>query len=60
MPFFLRLVLIGLGTLAVVNPRLAWYLSDGWKFRDAEPSDAALVMARIGGVVTVLIGLFMR
>jgi hypothetical protein len=35
--------------MAIVWPRVAWYLSEGWKFRGAEPSSLALVMTRIGG-----------
>lgn len=47
-------ILIGIFNLAA--PEAAWYLSRGWQFKDAEPSDAALVMARVGGAAAILIG----
>lgn len=60
MPFFVRLIFIALGLVGVINPRLAWYLSDGWKFRDAEPSDTALFMARLGGIAMLGVAIFVR
>ena len=47
-------ILFGIFNLAA--PEAAWYLSRGWQFKDAEPSDAALVVTRIGGSVAILIG----
>jgi|GEM_PF-919153 len=52
------LFLIG-GLIAFFSPQTAWYLSIGWKLRDAEPSDAALAWNRISGVVLVVIGFIM-
>ena len=54
MLFSIIFILIGLFNLAA--PEAAWYLSRGWQFKDAEPSDAALVMTRIGGGAAILIG----
>jgi len=51
------LLLIGFGLLEVINPRITWYLSEGWKFKDAEPSDLYLAVSRVVGAVLVLIGL---
>lgn len=56
MPFIAFLMVL-LGALNFVNPRLGWYLSDGWRFRDAEPSDAVLVMNRVLGGIFILVGL---
>ena len=52
------IVLIG-GLVVFAVPEVAWYLKEGWKFRDAEPSDIALVMNKFGGVVGALIGIGM-
>lgn len=57
MPFWFLLIWIIVCSLGIFNPRLAWYLSEGWKFRDAEPSDAYLAWSRIGGVIFLIIGL---
>lgn len=54
---FIGLVALAVGIGGAIRPRWAWYLSDGWKFRAAEPSDAALVMAQVGGGVTAIVGL---
>ena len=53
------LILIILGIVAIINPKLSWYLSWGWRFKDVEPSEAALIAARLSGVIFVLFGLFL-
>lgn len=53
------LLLVGLGIFYVAAPRASWYLSHGWKFKDVEPSDAALTLRRFGGVAAILIGAIM-
>ena len=45
----LGLLVIALGIWNLAAPRTAWYLSYGWRFKNAEPSDAALVLGRVGG-----------
>lgn len=57
--FLLAIVLLGVGLFNILSPQTAWYLSEGWKFRDAEPSDLALGLARAGGVVCCLIGVIL-
>ncbi|MFF2481048.1 DUF6199 family natural product biosynthesis protein [Paenibacillus sp. NPDC058071] len=52
-------ILFILGIVAVLSPNTAWYLSIGWKFKDAEPSDAALFMHRVGGIIGVVFGLIL-
>ena len=51
------LLFMALGLLGAVAPRAAWYLAEGWKFRDVEPSDLALVMNRVLGVVFLVAGI---
>jgi uncharacterized protein YjeT (DUF2065 family) len=51
-------IFIILGLLNIIYPKVSWYMRYGWQFKNAEPSDAALVMSRIGGVFAILIGLF--
>ena len=53
------LVLIALGIFSMAVPQASWYLSYGWRFKDAEPSDVALVYARIGGGVAIAAGLIL-
>ena len=55
MTLFGIVMLVG-GLFNTISPQTAWYLSDGWKFKDAEPSDAALGLTRVGGAACILIG----
>jgi len=51
------LFVIALGLFNILAPYAAWYLSYGWHFKDAEPSDAALTFTRIGGGVAIIVGI---
>ncbi|MGI5894079.1 MAG: DUF6199 family natural product biosynthesis protein [Candidatus Merdivicinus sp.] len=52
------LLLAGVGLFQLLAPETAWYLSYGWRYKDAEPSDAALIMGRVGGVVALGAAIF--
>jgi hypothetical protein len=56
-PIWVALLMLVAGLLNLFNPRLGWYLSEGWKFKDAEPSDLALGVGRVIGGVLSLVGL---
>lgn len=53
------LVLLAIGIFNVAAPKAAWYLSDGWRFKDAEPSEAALDWGRFVGIILIVIAVFM-
>ena len=55
----LGLLIIGLGIWGVAAPRSVWYLSYGWRYKDAEPSDMALVAERLGGGVAIVVGVIL-
>ena len=46
-----------IGALHAVSPTAAWELSHGWRYKNAEPSDGALLAQRLEGVVLVVIGI---
>lgn len=48
---------IGIGLLNLLFPRTAWFWNVGWKFKNAEPSEAALLMGRIGGFLAIGVGI---
>lgn len=54
----LGVILIVYGIWTVFNPERAWYSSEGWKFKNAEPSDQAIDWMVIGGILTIGIGIF--
>ena len=43
----------------MLAPRAAWYLSVGWKLRDAEPSDTYLIMNRLGGGLAIFVAIIL-
>lgn len=43
-----------LGVVSILLPEAMWQLYEGWEFKDAEPSDLALVMHRIGGGLLIV------
>jgi hypothetical protein len=55
---FFGVIFIVIGILNIAFPTAGWYMRYGWQFKNAEPSDAALIMSRIGGVIAIVIGLF--
>lgn len=54
---FAGVILLVIGIVNTAAPRFAWYLKDGWKFKDAEPSDDAISLTRAGGIIAIIIGL---
>lgn len=53
----LGILLLIFGVLEAASPRTFWWLSHGWRFKDAEPSEAALALGRVGGIIMVLAGI---
>ena len=53
----LALILIIIGVLDIVIPEKMWKLSYGWRFKNAEPSDASLIFFRVSGAVIILIAI---
>lgn len=49
--------MIAVGILCVGSPYTVWYGEHGWKYKDAEPSELALSMATIGGVILLIAGI---
>jgi len=49
------LVLLIFGIFNTVSPHTAWYLEYGWRYKNAEPSDAALVLNRLGGIAAIIV-----
>ncbi|QHT59204.1 hypothetical protein GXP70_03955 [Paenibacillus lycopersici] len=50
-------LLMLLGLFNAVFPYPSWYLSVGWRIKDAEPTEAALFTNRAVGVIAAIIGL---
>jgi uncharacterized membrane protein len=44
------------GIAGIISPRAMWYLQEGWKYQNVEPSSAALGIYRIGSIVAIVAG----
>ena len=53
----LALLLLPLGIFSLAKPERAWYVSWGWRYKNAKPSDGALLAQQLEGVVLVVIGI---
>ena len=52
----LGLLLLAVGIFHAAAPRAAWFLARGWYYKDAQPSDLALSLNRVFGVIFGLAG----
>jgi len=50
------LLIIVAGLVSLISPYTSWYLSIGWRIKDAEPTDLALGINRLTGVVLLVVG----
>lgn len=57
--FLVTLLLGAVGIWYTVSPYSAWYMSYGWRYKDAEPSTAALVMGRVSGVLLLILSVML-
>lgn len=53
----LGFLLVIFGVLEAAFPQTFWWLSHGWRFKDAEPSDMAIGLGRASGVIMVIAGI---
>lgn len=51
------MILFLIGVFNAAAPRTAWYLTKGWKYKNLEPSDAAIELNRVIGVIAAIIGI---
>lgn len=53
----LGIVLVLFGVLETAFPQASWWLSHGWRYKNAEPSDLALGLGRTVGIIMILAGI---
>lgn len=55
---FIKIIFSIFLLIGIINPKLSWKMSEGWKYKDVEPSEGYLIGTRIiSAVVLVLIWL---
>lgn len=52
-------LLFVLGIFNITSPYAAWYLEYGWRYKDAQPSDAALDFNRLSGAALIVIAVIL-
>lgn len=55
-PIF-AILLLGCGSWNLFAPKTAWWLARGWWYKNAEPSDLALMLYRIAGIALLFAGI---
>ena len=55
---FVGLFIIIIGLLNLCKPEEMWYMSTGWQFKNAEPSEDAILWCRVGGAIAIIVGIF--
>ena len=51
------IILLLIGIVYAVWPQKLWFISWGWRYKNAEPSDLAIGVFRVAGVIIGIIGL---
>lgn len=54
--FFIGLLIIAVGALNLFGTKRVWWLSHGWKYKDAEPSELALAIYQFSGGLCIFAG----
>lgn len=52
---FIKIIASILLIIGIINPKLSWKMSEGWKYKDIEPSEGYLIGTRITSVVILVI-----
>ncbi len=55
MPFFLKIIASAFLLIYIFNPKIGWMISEGWKYKNAEPSEVYLIINRILAVAFLII-----
>lgn len=56
---FAGIFLICVGIFNAAFPKAAWFMGHGWRYKNAEPSELALAMPRVAGIIAVIAGIIM-
>ena len=53
--FFGLVFLFIISVSLIVWPKEMWYIAEGWKYKNVEPSDEAILVERILGVLGIIV-----
>ena len=55
-PSALGVFLVTLGILNVLFPKWFWNIQYGWRYKNTEPTDTAINIQRLGGIIAIIVG----
>ncbi|QSX07213.1 hypothetical protein JYG23_07680 [Sedimentibacter sp. zth1] len=56
MKTFVGILIVIVGLVDLLFPNFGWYISCGWKYENAEPSDVAFKVYRLLGLLIIIAG----
>jgi uncharacterized protein YjeT (DUF2065 family) len=59
MTWLFAVIVIILGIFEAASPEDAWRLANSWRFEYGEPSEMALKMTRLGGIMSIIVGILL-
>lgn len=58
MNLLLAVIVFFLGILSIAMPETMAMFGERWKYKNAEPSEANVLLTRVGGVFSIIIAFF--
>lgn len=58
MPIFFRILFGIIFVIGIINPRIIWEITQGWKYESAEPLKEYLLVGRIMAIIGLIIVIF--
>lgn len=55
---FAIIIAAAVGLWGIISPGSLWYVSYGWRYKNAQPTQAAIILNRIAGVILLIIVIF--
>jgi hypothetical protein len=52
---FFKIIISILLLIGIVSPKIAWKITEGWKYKNAEPSTFYLIMGRIVSIFMLMV-----
>lgn len=52
---FIKIIFSIFALVGIINSKFAWKMSEGWKYKDVEPSEIYLIMSRVMAIITLLV-----
>lgn len=50
-----KLIFTVISLIGIIRPDIMWVLSEGWKYKDVEPSETYLILSRVLSVIALIL-----